>query len=231
MNNHLPSDLISLSFLSYAAIPFKAHIDAEELCIDWGNGNTYENHTAQADTKLSYLFPAEGLQQITISGKNISYLEISGMCITDLRLLRCPHLEYLDCSGNEISLLDLSACPVLEELHCNSNNLTELYLRNHPALTELQASYNQLQRLILENCPGVHTLHCTHNRLEKIDVSGCPEICHINVSHNFLESGALDCLFQTLPVKEESDFATVRYFENPGFQECRGKLFRSKKWH
>lgn len=228
--NRLQTEEITLQVISYAKIPFKARIYADLLTIDWGN-NTTTYQPRNNCFNIEYAFPQEGMQNIVLSGVNITHVELSGLNITNLILNNCLHLEYLNCSGNELTTLNVENCPALEELFCNSNNLTELIIPKNASLMQLNASYNDLTKLQTNNCPNLHTLYCAHNKLTSLDLSACPALNDINISHNLFTPDAINQLFHQLPLRSIQDYAIIHYPENPDFETCDITITEIKNWH
>lgn len=230
MNNFESSELIFIKFISYASISFRAEIYANRLSIDWGNGEITTYQEENGYFNLRHRCQTEGLQQITISGENITYVKINKLCITDIQFSNCRNLEYLDCSGNELMSLDLSQCPQIEELHCNSNNLSKFSLSRPDKLIQLNLSYNQIEELELEGCQHLQSLECDHNKISNIKISGCTSLTKLNISDNLLEECSIIHLFDSLPGKSENDFVIIRYHRNPGTKSGRKLMFKNKNW-
>lgn len=224
-----PKETISLQFVSYAAILFKAEIYAKQLTIVWGDGEI-SNYCNEEYYPITHLYRFEGVQKIKISGENITYLSISHQMLKELTLENSPALEYLNCSGNELFSLNLNGCASLEELYCNSNNLENLHLPDIHNIYLLNASYNNLKMLELRNCHALQTLYCSNNKLKEVDFSSCNSINEINISHNSLGAESMDSLFRQLPAKQNKNLALICYIENPGLEDCDRTIVVEKKW-
>ncbi len=231
MTHNPPIQSITLTFISYASIPFKIELYADNLVLDWGDGNHSEYNKGDHYYVLRYTYQKEGLQKLKISGTNISYLKAQRLCMTDLDVSDCPTLEYLDCSGNELLQLDLQFCPLLEELYCNSNNLSTFSLPENNKISLLNISYNNLQSLILRNNFHLQSLHCAFNQLNNIDLQGCRNLNDLNISNNNLQGNVLNRVFSDLPIKAETDYAFIHYISNPGFEDCNPRLLKMRNWH
>lgn len=188
---------INIHFISYAGISFKAETDAEEMNIDWGDGNTF-TFSGNSYFNFSHIYSREGLYIIRIYGHKIRSLDISALSLIELQLKNCSYLEYLNCSVNELNELDLSQCPSLEELYCNSNNLRQLDLHANRLLTQIHVSYNLLHELDISVCEKLHTLYCSNNHLISLHINGCKQLIHLDFSYNLLNKEQVDEIFRQL---------------------------------
>lgn len=223
MNNY--PEIIHISFMSYAHIPFRAEIEAKEFHTDWGDGTGQEQGQ---EALLTHTFPGEGLFEIKISGKDIRSVNLSRLHLNGLSLQHCTALEYLDCSVNEIHTLDISTCPALEELYCNSNNLSGIDFSSQSRLQVANLAYNQLRQLDLSACGELYSLHCNYNYLTGIKLGHSPNLNFINLAGNLIDDCGLNRLFDSLP--QVNSNALIYYDRNPGTGFCDPQLFRNKNW-
>lgn len=230
MNVVKPSELIILEFVSYASVPFKTEIYAENLSIDWGDGNKMRYDPETVYFPIKYTYPTTGLRQIKISATSISYLKVNHSGLTRLILSNCTTLEYLNCAGNELHELHLENCCHLEELYCNSNNLSQLYFPAQNRITHLNLSYNLFHKLTLGNCHSLQNFYCSHCRLHELNLESCSSVNNLNISHNFLTPVSLNRIFENLPEKNPTDYATLYYAGNPGNFSSNTALLFSKGW-
>lgn len=203
---------IDLYLTYHTNLPLKMEIDANELVIDWGDGDesvfsrgTYFQALHSYSQEMKY--------KIRISGHKINSLNVSGVNLSLLELKHCPALEYLNCAINELKELDLSHCPALEELYCNSNNLIKLDLNRTPLLTQLQASYNRIKELDVSSCTQIQTLHCSNNRIDTFHFEGCRQIYYLNLSQNQLKKEELIRISEELST--QNPHATISLLKNP----------------
>lgn len=229
--NQQQEEVVTLRFINYTSIPFKAEIYADNLIIDWGDGEISNYKNTKNCLNLLHYYESEGTQQIKITGNNIFQLNLSGQNICELSFQNCRNLEYLNCSGNELFTLDIRECEILEELHCNSNNLTELIIPELNKLNQINISYNKLSKLQLANCSTLQTLYCAYNKLTGLDFSDNSLLNDINISHNFLTPECINHLFQQLSPQSEQDYAIIHYPGNPGFENCDVHILSVKNWH
>lgn len=226
MNNY--PEVISLSFMSYASISFQAEVSADELSIDWGDGNQSTFPGNPYLYIISHNYQQEGLYTIKITGNRITSLNVSRLSLTELSLLHCPSLEFLDCSINELNILELNDCPVLEELSCNSNNLGELNFTHIPRIVKINSSYNLLKALDFPHCPSLETLQCSHNHLKHLAIKGCISLQDLNICDNLLDKEQLNLIFQDLPAKGGNTF--ISHLNNPGSVFAEAQILKLKKW-
>lgn len=228
MNNNY-DEIILLQFISYATISFKTEISADKFSIDWGDGEV-SDYEKEEYIDLKHNYKSEGLLQIKIAGTNISYLDVSHLCLIELELINCTALAYLNCTGNELCSLDLHSCKSLEEIQCNSNNLNELNIPQIHKISLINASYNNLEQLKLTNCNALQTLYCSNNKLQAIDLSTCVSINELNISYNQLDTESINSIFRQLPLKQSGDIPMISYRENPGNGSCDKMILSNKKW-
>lgn len=231
MNARMPNESITLEFISTPSVPFRMILYAENLLIDWGDGNCHLYDNQNIYFNLHHVYAKEEIQQIKIFGNKISFLSLTNQRVTNIFLTNCPSLEYLHCGGNELTELDISNCPKLEELHCNSNNLTEFELPATNRLNYLNLSHNSLSILVLENAHSLQRLYCSHCHLYELDLSTCTSINNINISYNFLSASVLSRIFDILPEKKSTDYATLYFAMNPGNSQYHTQILQDKGWH
>lgn len=225
MNNY-PEE-ITLSFTSYAGIPFKAEIYSAELNINWGDGTISTNRDTPYCV-LYHKYAQEGLYTIQISGHLITGLNVSHLSLTEISLFHCHFLEFLNCAGNELKELKLEECPSLTHLYCNSNNLRSLDCNSIPQLAQLNVAYNMLRTLNLAPCSALQSLYCPYNSLEAIQLSAHPSLYSLQTDSNLLERERLNQIFQALPYREENAF--ISYLDNPGSIFADTQILKLKKW-
>lgn len=223
------SEEIIIHFTSYAPTPFKAEIYADSLTIDWGQGPvSFQSESNYFN--LTHHYQTNGKQEIRITGDNITYLDISRLNLTEIKLNNCLYLEYLNCSVNELFKVDLKQCPALEELLCNSNNIHSLDLSMNPGLTTLNISCNTLEQLNLSSCQALKTIYCIDNQLRTLDISSCNNLCYLDISNNLFDTVQLDNLFGQLPASRKEDHSTICYMENRGSECCNKEILKEKGW-
>lgn len=215
-------DEVDILFRSYGSVSFKIEISAEELEIDWGDG---EHLLCRPEgwMVVGHEFCGEGKFAVGIKGRRIAGLNVARQDLTALSL-RCSRLEYLDCSVNELNELELSRCPALEELYCNSNDIAELPLAGHPHLLLVNVSYNRLKSLDVGGCPSLRTLYAAGNRLERVELGSENSLHYLDLGNNLLDGKALEAIFRHfLPASGEG---VIHYMQNPGTDVCNATLLR-----
>jgi len=215
---------ISILFRSYEQVSFKVEINAQELEIDWGNGEVF-TYQVQGCLVVEREFNVAGEYLVRIKGKQIVSLNVSRLNLIALSLL-CPKLNYLDCSVNELSELDLSCCPRLEELYCNSNNIARLLLLKQAYLLQMDVSYNSLESLDITGCTSLQALYCAANRLSEIRLNAGVPLIYLDLGNNLLEAEALNAIFRQLP--RRLGIKKIHYMQNPGTDSCDTSLLGIK---
>ena len=158
-----------------------------DATVYWGN-ETSETHTINlfTVTKYSHDYSTSSPRTITISGKNITYLECVNNQLTALDVSKNTALTRLDCVHNLLTALDVSKNTALTELHCNSNQLTGLDVSKNTALTYLYCHNNQLTALDVSGTTALIGLYCFYNRLAALDVSGTTALTVLDCDGNRL---------------------------------------------
>lgn len=231
MNARTANEFVILEFVSYATLPFTTEIYAENLTIDWGDGNSISYDPSATYFKITYSYAMEETRRICFKGTRIYSLKLNNLGLTYLSLKNCSSLEYLHCGGNELTELDISDCPYLEELHCNSNNLTEFQVPDSNRLVYLNLSYNPFSILELQHGHFLQNLYCTHCRLYQLDISPCTALNHLDISHNFLGTEVLNRLLSALPEKIPGEYATFYPAGNPGNNAAFQKRMHRRGWY
>ena len=184
--------------------------------IDWGDGTkkgkyelTYFGESLFWDEERedeytkSHYYSGTSVRTITITGKNITRLDCSGLGLTNLEICNYPTLIMLGCRINQLTNLDVSNNMALTTLGCGSNQLTSLDVSNNPVLTILSCENNQLTSLDVSNNFVLTSLVCKKNKLTSLDVSKCSELSYVSCSGNLFSAEALNALFNTLPLRPE----------------------------
>lgn len=106
-------------------------------------------------------FVSGGSEILNISSSYLKKINLSGLNIEELRILRCTdygfgqtitylqgeltslkvdnctNLKMLFCSDNKLTTLDVSSCNALETLNCYRNNISEIWLKEGQNITNL----------------------------------------------------------------------------------------------
>lgn len=138
----------------------------------------YDVKVTGADTDgyfSSYFSKGEGTE-ITISGEDLSQLEVYGCELTSLEVVSAPDLFILKCYDNKLESLDLSGCGKLEILDCHNNMIESLDVSGNVILEKLHANQNKLTSLVVGIQEQLEVLDCSDNPLSSLDVTGCPVI-------------------------------------------------------
>ena len=139
----------------------------------------------------------------------------NGEKITGLDFSHNKEMKDLFCMGNSITSLDLSDNKNLSMLYCQDNLLTSLNISNDTALMNLYCENNKLTSLVMNNNTNLKYLYCHDN--------------------NFTTE-ALDDIFCALPLREESDNATIIPIYNASSANYEiviatdSKNAKNKKW-
>lgn len=132
------------------------------------------NLTSKGITDLTGINGFTSLIQLSVSGNNLTSLNISGL--TNLRRLECQY--------NQISTLNLTANTQLSEIWCYSNVLTSLTLPSSTNLWGVWCYSNQLTTLNLNGNIGITSLFIQGNQLTSFNFAPFVNLTLTNVSSN-----------------------------------------------
>lgn len=197
---------ITMIFEGHGEVKFSIG-GSEMVTINWGDGSKIETYK-QANVineygePLPYQYKHEystaSATTVTITGKNIMYLNCEGTRLTGLDVSKSIALTTLECNLNQLTSLDVSNNPALEVLHCSGNKLTNLDVSKNTALTEL--------------C-------CVKNQLSGLDVNKNTALKELKCGMNQFSSAALKTLFETLHSNDINRDKHVSVSTNPGMSE------------
>lgn len=221
--NSYPGE-IDILFRNYGSISFKIEISAEELEINWGDGDVL-TCCKKGWLTIEHEFHAEREFLVRIKGRRIAGLNVARLNLLALSL-RCPQLEYLDCSVNELSELDLSHCPLLEELYCNSNNIVNLSLPRHSRLLQANVSYNRLEKLDVSGCTSLRALYGSGNCLVRVRLNAESSLSYLDLGNNLLDENELSSIFRHFAPKYGK--GVIHYMQNPGTDSCDISSLKTK---
>ena len=196
--------------------------------IDWGDGES-ESDVRQLRL-VDHTYKSESVQTITITGKNIKYLNCSDL--TNLDVSKCPTLEDLECEG-QFTSLDLSKNTALKMLDCKAQ-LTSLNAGRCTALEALYCVGNKLTSLDVSKNTALVTLWCSGNQLTSLDVSKNVEMRDLQCQGNQLSASALNALFRTLIDNSGEGILgkrrNIQMTSNPGTDNCDRSIAENRGW-
>ena len=217
--------------------------------IDWGDGNSVTHEFGKEGDRISKSYSDFTERTITITGKNMTYMDcpdsrvtfldvskntaLLALCcveneLTSLDLSKNTKLEELICADNGLKSLDLSKNIKLKSLYCGENELTSLDLSKNTALLELDCNRNELTSLDVSKCSALTYLNCSHNRLLSLDLSKNTTLFELNCSGNLLNGSALDALFGSLRSSDKKK--SIAIYHNPGVKDCDETIAMKKGW-
>jgi len=166
-------------------------ITGESSCrINWGDGSDIEEHklTILRNDHFQHLYLMDSRHTITITGNDITSLNIGGSAFTYLDVSNNPALISLDVHDTYIPYLNVKKNTSLMALDCNNNlYLANLELSNNVALQELHCAYNrQFTALDVNHNVELTVLNCFGNELAELDVSNNTALEYLDCSFNNL---------------------------------------------
>ena len=122
----------------------------------------YDSEVSGADKSEYFgMYKSKGPgTEITISGEQLTQVEVYGCQLTELTVVKAPDLNIVRCYNNKISALDLSACPELSVLDCHNNKICALDLSSNTKIEKIDAADNALKSLELGQQALLTELKC-----------------------------------------------------------------------
>lgn len=130
--------------------------------------------TSAGITDLTGINSFTSLIQLSVSGNNLTSLNISGL----------TNLKRLECQYNQITTLNLTANTQLSEIWCYSNALTSLTIPSSASLWGVWCYSNQLTTLNLNGNIGITSLFIQGNQLTSFNFAPYVNLTLTNVSSN-----------------------------------------------
>ena len=127
-------------------------------------------------------------EDVTINGKNITYLDSSHNQLTSLNVQGLTVLQSFHCAGNQLTSLNVQGLTVLQSLHCSGNQLTSLSVQGLNNLQHLNCSGNQLTSLNVQGLNSLQSLDCSSNQLTSLNVQDLNNLQYLFCSYNQLTS-------------------------------------------
>lgn len=156
--------------------------------IDWGDDSPVETFNLSATpTNCEHTYPDRNdFFHLTITGKNVSYLDCHSSHVTSMNLSNNTALKELYCNSNtNLRELDVSKNTALTKLVCNNNYyLNSLYLNKNTALKELFCYSNDLNNLDVSNCKVLEVLECSDNNITNLNLSENTKLKILSFGYN-----------------------------------------------
>jgi Leucine-rich repeat (LRR) protein len=155
--------------------------------IDWGDGEIDNVRVSSiGDRRFRHSYDTLGIYTVTITGGNISHLDIKDQRLINLDVSKSPNLKKINCAFNRLTVLDMSKNIKLTDLDCHFMELTSLDVSKNIKLTNLNCCDNRLTSLDVSNNIELTNLNCSGNRLTSLDVSNNIELTNLVCSGNRL---------------------------------------------
>ena len=184
---------------------------AGNITIDWGDGSEVATHTISNNTSFQRVYANDNLRTITITGENITRINLNANQISHIDLGEITSLVHLLCYDNNLDgMLDLSANTLLQTLLCQDNLLTGLNV---------------------SGCAELRILNCGTNRITNLTMFNNTELEYLDCSFNSMESSSLSILLSSLHGNEISDGKTIFINDNPGTETSLNKdIAKNNGW-
>ena len=181
------------------------------ITIDWGDRSTARTHTISNTSSFQRIYSNANSRTITITGENITRMNLSDNQISRLDVSEISTLVHLLCYGNNLEgLLDLSGNILLQTLLCHDNLLTGLNVSSCVDLRILNCGANMITNLVMTNNTVLEYLDCSFNNMSASSLSILLSSLHGN----------------TIP-----DGKTIFMNDNPGTETSLNKdIAKSNGW-
>lgn len=149
--------------------------------VNWGDGID-QNFTATSQEKsIPHTYALSGEYTVTITGKNISMLDIAGENVSKLTIDKAPSLTDLDCKQNQLTSLDLQNADSLLLVNCSSNKLTSINTNGLKLLKTINCGTNKLSNLSMSGCTALSGFQVEGNPLVSLNMSDCSSLHVLSV--------------------------------------------------
>jgi len=149
--------------------------------VNWGDGEDQNFTAINQEKSIPHSFSTAGEYTITITGKNITMLDIAGENVLKLTIDKAPSLTELDCMQNQLTSLNLQSADSLLTVNCSSNQLTSINANGLKLLQTINCGSNKLSTLSLSGCAALSGFQVESNPLVHLDMSGCSSLYALSV--------------------------------------------------
>lgn len=209
---------------------------------------------AEKGTFYSDCFSKGPGTEITLTGNNLTQLDVFGCQLTSLNIVEapdlfilkcynnnlkelnvasCAKLEVLDCKGNQLQKLDVSKNNILEQLYTSNNKLTELNIGDQPLLKKLECANNDLQELNISKCPILEELHFNDCKLNNLNLSQNKKLSWVFAYNNGIAGDKMTQFIANMPEGYNSWIYIVDTFADSESNVCtmdNVREFAKKSW-
>jgi hypothetical protein len=178
---------------------------------------------------------------VTLNLKNnraLKFLHCGANSISNLDLSNNVNITSLHCENNQICNLDVNKNTLLAELYCGNNEISKFDVSTNKKLSILSCPKNKLSAIDLSESPSLQGLDCSDNIIDSLLITS-RQIQFIHCSGNLLSSGAIDAVFESLPMglqqdrDDDSDYfepSTIDVKNNIGTDGCNTTIATNKGW-
>ncbi|WP_055442547.1 DUF7619 domain-containing protein [Lacinutrix himadriensis] len=135
------------------------------------------------------------LEELTVSGNNLSVLDVSQNILLEklfasnnqlssIDLTQNIELFELNISGNAFPNIDITQNSNITFLNCNYNQLTAIDISNNENIEELRIDGNELTILDVSQNTMLETLYCQYNQITELDLSNNPNLIDVASQYN-----------------------------------------------
>ncbi len=149
--------------------------------VNWGDGVDQNYIALNQEKSIPHTFSTAGEYTITITGKNITMLDIAGENVLKLTIDKAPSLTEIDCKQNQLTSLNLQNADSLMLVNCSSNQLTSINANGLKLLQSINCGTNKLSNLSMSGCTALSGFQVEGNPLVSLDMSDCSSLYVLSV--------------------------------------------------
>lgn len=201
------------------------------LLINWGDGISELIPDTMSSKVISHVYQAQSNYFCSAVGSDITYFKADSKRVLSIETSKSPNLNYLSFSSSQVKSVNLTGNPALVSLYCSGNDIESLDLSKNLLLQTLTCSDNKIKKLDLSLLTSLKKATVHTNLLTEIKVNSGGALNYLSCINCYLSAGALDSIFNQLPVLQEVSTSKNLYIlNNPGSSACHTEIAVNKKW-
>ncbi len=201
------------------------------LLINWGDGISELVPDTMSSKVITHVYQAQSNYFCSAVGSELTYFKADSKRVLSIETSKSPNLNYLSFSSSQVKSVDLTGNPALVSLYCSGNDIESLDLSKNLLLQTLTCSDNKIKKLDLSMLSLLKKATIHTNPLMEINVNSAGALNYLSCINCNLSAGALDSIFNQLPVLQEVSTSKNLYIlNNPGSSACHTEIAVNKKW-
>ncbi len=162
----------------------------------------------------------------------LASLTVNSSTLTSLNVNPYTELKSLTLWTYRMASLDISQCFNLEYLNIDMYELTSLNMGQYPKLKSLIVNAYPLSiPLNMSQSAYLEHVEIKMQNLTSLDISQCPKLKYLDIRYinaNVFNVEVLNSLFNSLPIRQMTDYATIRYSSNIYGEDK--SIYENKGW-